>query len=290
MQTRTSAIVPRSESQRAGIFAGMAVSKPKRSSRTRSPLKSPPLRMAGQSVNEALERVRDDKVLDSLVVVVIAMTMTLVAGIQWWLKTPPAALFFVTLTYLIGALVYAFFRIRGARGKIHTLRLGRNGEAAVAEYLETLGRDGVRALHDLVADGFNIDHVAVTPQGVLVIETKTISKPVGKDARITFDGEKIKVGGLEPERDPVKQARAAASWVKRQLNEALGKNFPVRPVVAYPGWFVERTKSASSSDTWVVEPKAIGPFLKQEATVLTDADMAQIVYFLKRLSRTQTGM
>jgi hypothetical protein len=209
------------------------------------------------------------------------------AGIQWWLGTPPATLFFISLAYLVGSVIYAFVRIRRAWRQVRRLRLGRDGEMAVAEYLESLGRNGVRSLHDLIGEGFNVDHVAVTPQGVLVIETKTISKPVDRDARVMFDGESVTVDGQVPDRDPVVQARAAASWVKRQLKEALGREHAVRPVVVYPGWFVDKVKGARPSDVWVLEPKAIGGFLKREPTVLTEQDMSQIVYFLKRFVRSQ---
>lgn len=225
--------------------------------------------------------------MDSGVVVIIPLAMTLVTGLQWWLGTPPATLFFTSLIFLVGSVVYATVRIRGARKQIARLRLGRDGEMAVAEYLESLGRNGVRALHDLIGDGFNVDHVAVTRQGVLVIETKTISKPADRDARVVFDGETVTVGGQVPDRDPITQARASARWVRDELKDALGREYAVRPVVVYPGWFVDKAKGSSHSDVWVLNPKAIESFLKNEPTVLTDQDVSQIVYFLKRFVRRQ---
>ncbi len=254
---------------------------------SRSPLKAPPLRTPGQSLSEELERVRSDKLMDAGVVVVIALSMTLMAAIQWWLGTPPATLFFISLLYLAGAIIYAVVRVRSAKRQIHQLRQGRDGEIAVAEYLDTLAQHGVRPLHDLIGDGFNVDHIAVTPQGVLVIETKTVSKPTDRDARVVFDGETVTVDGHVPDRDPVTQARASASWVRGQLKEALGREYAVRPVVVYPGWYVNKVKGSSRSDVWVLNPKSIEHFLKHEPTVLTDQDMSQIVYFLKRFVRTQ---
>ena len=144
-------------------------------------------------------------------------------------------------------------------------------------------------MHDLEGEGFNVDHVAVTPQGILVIETKTRSKPMGRDARIVFDGERIIVDGLEPERDPLVQARAAASWVRQKLNEGIGREFPVRPVIAFPGWFVDRTGEGRRSSVWVVEPKSIGGFLKREPILLTDADISLIISALKAHVRTTGG-
>lgn len=42
---------------------------------------------------------------------------------------------------------------------------------------------GVRFFHDVPADGFNLDHVVISPRWIYVIETKTISKSAG-DARV----------------------------------------------------------------------------------------------------------
>jgi hypothetical protein len=61
-------------------------------------------------------------------------------------------------------------------------------------------------------------------------------------------------------------------------------------VVAYPGWFVHKVEGTPRSDVWVVEPKAIGAFLKYEPTVLTDQDVTQIVYFLKRYVRNRSDV
>lgn len=265
----------------------MSSSQPTRNRSRRSPLKAPPLRLAGESLSEELERIRDERIVDSLVMITIAVSFVLFAGLQWLLNVPPSVMFFIGIAYLIGTAAYALFRIRGASRQIKNLRLGRQGELAVAEYLESLGRKGVRALHDLVGEGFNVDHVAVTPQGILAIETKTISKPERGDARVVFDGESVSVDGLRPDRDPIAQARAAATWLRRQLRDALGKDYPVRPVVAYPGWFVEKRGVSRDHDVWVVEPKAIGHFLEHEPVVLSEQDMSQIVYFLKRLARSQ---
>jgi len=64
----------------------------------------------------------------------------------------------------------------------------------------------LRSRRDVVGDGFNVDHVLIGPAGVFTVETKTHSKPRG-DARVVFDGEAIQVAGMEPDRDPVVQAR-----------------------------------------------------------------------------------
>jgi hypothetical protein len=57
--------------------------------------------------------------------------------------------------------------------------------------------------------------------------------------RQQFDGQHLRGGKLEPDREPIRQATAQASWLKRLLFESTGKTFSVTPVVVFPGWFVE---------------------------------------------------
>jgi Nuclease-related domain len=54
---------------------------------------------------------------------------------------------------------------------------GRRGEQHVAALLDALRADGWRILHDLDTGRGNIDHVAIGPGGVFVIETKTWRPP-----------------------------------------------------------------------------------------------------------------
>jgi len=256
-----------------------------RKAEKRSPLKAPPVRLPGQSVAEEIERLRESALGDDLVLVAIAFTLTGMAGLQWWLRAPPHVMFFVSLAYLVGSLVYVVPRVRRARERVRRLRQAQAGERAVAGYLGTLRWDGVRALHELVGEGFNVDHVVVGPQGVFVLETKTISKPAGRDVRVMFDGERVSLDGYVPPRDPLAQVQAAATWVRRLLKEALGRDYAVRPVLLFPGWFVERTEAGKRSRVWVLEPKAFGPFMRREPAVLSAREVAEVAYFLKRYSR-----
>jgi membrane protein implicated in regulation of membrane protease activity len=241
--------------------------------------------LPGQSVSEEIERVRDVALGDNFVLLAITAGVTAMTGVQWLLGTPPKVLFFVSLASFVGSLVYVVPRMKRAREQVRRLRQGQAGERAVAEYLDTLRDPSVRALHDLVGDNFNVDHVVVAPQGIFVLETKTISKPVNRDVRVVFNGELVTLDGYVPPRNPVVQVKAAATWVRRLLKEALDRDYAVRPVLLFPGWFVERTEAAKRSPVWVLEPKAFGPFLRKEPVVLSESEVAQVVYFLKRYSR-----
>ncbi len=125
----------------------------------------------------------------------------------------------------------------------------------------------------------------IGPAGVFTVEIKTWSKPAHGNARVVFDGETIKVGTHGPDRDPVVQAKAQASWIKAMLRESTGKPFVVRSVVVFPGWYVDNAKGAFK-DMWVLEPKALPSFLQNEERRLTAEDIKLASFHLSRLIRT----
>lgn len=146
---------------------------------------------------------------------------------------------------------------------------GLEGELVVGQFLERLRADGFTVFHDVIGAGFNIDHVLIGPAGVFTIETKTWSKPASGDARVTFDGEKISVGGLKLDRDPVTQAKGQAAWLRTVLSESTGRKVEARPVIVFPGWFVEGPRQGYK-DVWVLEPKALPAFLASEPAPLSE--------------------
>ncbi len=169
-----------------------------------------------------------------------------------------------------------------AVGELKRLRRARDGERAVAEYLDTLREGGHRVFHDVVGTGFNIDHIIVGPKGVFTIETKTLNKREGQNAILRFDGKAVHVGTSMLPDNPVPQALAQVTWLKRTLLESTGKAFAVRPVVVFPGWFVE---ASDRSEVWVLEPKALKGFLEREPLRLSPEDVTLIAFHLKRYIR-----
>jgi hypothetical protein len=65
---------------------------------------------------------------------------------------------------------------------------------------------GYLVFHDIVGNGFNIDHVLVGPTGVYTVDTKTISKPARGACEVVYYGEKVTVSGFTPDRNPAVQA------------------------------------------------------------------------------------
>ena len=175
---------------------------------TRSPLKDKPLRQPGQSLDEARRNLISAK-LDPWAAV--AAMMVILAGLEWWrsIKQIPFSPVLFSLAALVTVAILAL-RIVSLRPKLKALRQGSDGEKAVGEFLERLRGNGYQVFHDIIAKGFNIDHVLIGPTGIYALETKTLSKPIGRDARITFDAGRVLKGGIELDRNPATQARAQA--------------------------------------------------------------------------------
>ncbi|MFZ9061472.1 MAG: nuclease-related domain-containing protein, partial [Steroidobacteraceae bacterium] len=131
---------------------------------------------------------------------------------------------------------------------------------------------------------FNLDHVVISSKGVFLIETKTVSKPRGI-AKNLFDGEKLSVNGMEPDRNPILQAQAEASWLGQLLNESTGRHFPIKPVVVYPGWWIERANKKAPNLVWVLEPKALPKWIEQAPILLKPDEVALAAFHLSRYVR-----
>jgi Nuclease-related domain len=248
----------------------------------RSPIKAPPLRLPGQSLTEERALLLEDKVVLPLILIGALIFM---ACLEWWRYFYPSKPnpLVVTLLAIIGIVFFAW-RILGVRQRMRQLKQGIVGERAVGQFLESLREKKYRVFHDIVGDNFNIDHVLIGPAGVFTVETKTWSKPVRGDAIVKFDGEHITVFNKEPDRDPVIQAKAQATWLRTLLKESTGREYLVRPVIVFPGWFVEST-SVSRRDIWVLEPKALPAFLDQENAMLSKEEIKLASFHLSRFLR-----
>ncbi len=249
-------------------------------SKSRPPLKAPPLRVPGQSLEAAIHRV-----VDSVTTLWILLPLQLwaVAALEWWAKANDIGR--QPWVFAAAALIVTVIgvkRIYRARVRVKALKLGLAGERAVGQFLEGLRIGGARILHDIQGDDFNVDHVVVSSRGIYCIETKTITKR-RPDAIVHYDGLRVLVDGRAPDRDPIKQVTAAAKWLSTQIADSTGKRFWVRPVVVYPGWFVETPLEARGAPVWVLEPKALAKWIENESTSIDDSDVSLISYHLARM-------
>jgi energy-coupling factor transporter transmembrane protein EcfT len=249
-----------------------------------SPLKDNPLRNPGQSLDEELQRLFEEDVHTWLLILILPLVFT---AYEWWrsiFNSPPQPLLFLLLSIPVSG--YAFFKLYVLVLKMRRLKMARDGEKAVGQYLSDLREKGYRVFHDIVGKGFNVDHVVICEKGIFTIETKTYSKSSSGKSIIYFDGETIKVKGKLMERDAVEQAKSQAYWIREVLQESTGKSFPVKPVVVFPGWYVERAKGKDTNALWVLNPKALPSFIGNEPQRIATEDVKLAAYHLSRYIRT----
>jgi len=250
----------------------------------KSPLKSAPLRSAGQSIQERQIELADEVLLGPLVFFAFFFGITLFECLRYLgLSSPNPWLYSLLLLLSVGFFVYRLLKLRS---ELMRLRLAKDGERAVGQLLDTLRADGYQVFHDVLGKDFNLDHVLIGPGGVFTVETKTWSKPAKGSPEVLFDGEAIRVGGLEPDRNPVIQARAQAGWLRSVLAESTGRDFAVLPVVVFPGWFI-KTTTRPRQPLWVLEPKALVKYIKHREPELTAEEIAQAGFHLSRFVRTE---
>ena len=226
----------------------------------RSPLNFSPLRVPGQSLDREIDDVAYDGLLGPLLT---ASLFVLIAGLEWYrdamnMKPAPWIFTFAAFVACIYAGVRAYLTVR----RLRTLKLGRDGERAVAQYLEWFRTAGFFVIHDVPNDGANIDHVLLGTKGLFTIETKTISKPERGECKVRVVDGKVSANGHVLDRDPLVQAKAQARWLSNFLTEARFRPF-VQPVVVFPGWFVEPF-DMKAAGVWVLEPKALERFIESQ--------------------------
>lgn len=153
--------------------------------------------------------------------------------------------------------------IRSYRAR-ERIRDGWTAEHVTGLQLNRLVSKGCIVLHDLPAENFNIDHVVIAPRAVYAVETKSFRKPRNASEerddpshQVRYDGNTLVFPDFAT-REPVEQATRQAQWLRRVLRDALGREFPVVPVVALPGWFVVRSEEGKCAEVQVFTPMGKG--------------------------------
>lgn len=233
-------------------------------------------RRAGQSLREEWDRL----VNDNLPFVVFIPCMLWYVWFTHWLQIRFSPNFwFVCASVVTGIAAIAYLRLIP---RARRLVRGEKGELHVAEILEDLRPFGYRAFHDLVRDGFNIDHVIVGPAGVFAVETKSRS---GR-GEITFkNGEGLFVAGFAEEKDSLKQARANAAEVNRLIKETCQMDVWVKPVVVFVGeWRVKN--DWQTTDTRVFTADKLVPHIVNQQPRLKQSEIHLIASHLERSAKS----
>ena len=243
----------------------------------KSPLRRPPLRQAGQSLQEEIDRISDGKISDYAVILCFPIAFALMEWIFVYFKTPRQPWLMTGLALICFA--YAWVKLQPLYKTRRNLRLARDGERIVGQELEKLRANGFRIYHDFLGDGFNIDHIVVGPTGVFTINTKTISQPKNNNIPIQYDGVELRVPGTTFDQDPIAQAKGEGNFVHTWIKEKANREVPVRAAVVFVGWnIVDQPKGA---DVWVLNVPGLLSFIKNEWSELSQDDIVHICGILE---------
>ena len=225
----------------------------RRKKRTRHPLGNDIklLRMPGEYLWRRVLR-SDEADLPVFFAMALIPSSTLVLALQFTLRFFPS---FLSEDLVASVMVFAFSLLLCARWWQRRWQrrandyLGFFGERYVAEILDPLKAQGWFIFHDIQCVGangnFNLDHVAIGPGGIWVVETKTRRKwsarPDDKDHKVVFDGIQI-IGAWGNETKAIFQALRNARWLEEWLKKMTGKPFQVWAVVTFPGYYVTESK------------------------------------------------
>lgn len=236
----------------------------------RTPVPHAPMPQAGESLRETALNLFFDRFF---VYFMMGATLAGVAAVEWLMvamKEPLSPWFWTCFAIPLCTLAaWRWFRIKP---QLTSLWQGIRGERDVARTLEQLRAVGYSVFHDISGEGFNVDHALVGPGGIFAIETKTLSKPVGRKATVEYDGKRVLVDGMALDHDPITQVEAGADHLRGILKSMTARELTVRPVVLFPGWWVN--PQPRGCRTWVLNPKSLGAFLANEPTRLSPEDVA----------------
>lgn len=253
--------------------------------RPRDPLTVEPLPRPGDSGQWMMM----DQVVNDVLWLVLPPGLLLVSAIaEWvvWLRQKPTPPGIITGLFVI-AVVVSIWRLPRVIRRVRAMQLGVRGEIAVAEALEELRPLGYHVLHDICAKDFNVDHVAIGPGGIFVIETKTISKPTGRIAEIVYDGSTVRVDGRTPDRDPIKQVSALADHIEKIIERAGAERPCAKPVVLYPGWWVQ--EGPPGCEVWVLNPARFLGYVRHQPERLAPDEVSRYATILKDHVRARSS-
>jgi len=247
----------------------------------RSPIKDRPLNVPGQSGDSALSDFVDNHFVAPLLCVGALCVIGLweaVAAAKHLPRQPGVILFIAFGAALVTS---AYWRYRWKRAM--AMKLGRDGERVVGQFLDFHVPDDATVFHDVPGTRGNIDHVVICSRGIYSIETKTRTKPAKGPAVVLVEEERLTVNGHIPDRDPVMQAMACADELRQILKDSTGKRFDVKPVVVFPGWFIEDKRKTRFP--WILEPKALPAWIGRENVTISSSDVQMATYHLSRYVR-----
>ena len=246
-----------------------------------SPLKSKPLRYAGQSCDEEIDNILHDKALPIIMMLIFILIQSFLLWYIYFFNLPILYIAVISTIATIGFGIHAIIKIPKLIKMVNNYKLGRDGEKIVGQTLEEIRGKNARIFHDVIRNELNyscnIDHIIVSIKGIYVIETKTFSKNSNlKKNTITFDGADIFINGVNSNQNYVGQISASVSWLENILKDRLEKLYPIKGVLIFPEWWVEMKAEAKKSDLWALNTKSLEFFLEKAPIQISHEDVKKI--------------
>lgn len=107
-----------------------------------SPIKDKPLRNPGQSLDEELDRLISEEGLLWITTIVISIGLFLLEWWRWYSKAPPNPVGTAIVAILFTG--FSVFKLVGIVKRARRLKMARDGEKAVGQYLTDLQMKGYR--------------------------------------------------------------------------------------------------------------------------------------------------
>jgi Nuclease-related domain len=248
------------------------------------------LRPPGESLRIRLIEL-DEKLNDRLIqLFLFAYSPLVMAGLVALQGVRASAGVWITVSAIaMIASIWSAYRLWKITNLRRRIRLGFEGERHVGEALNQLMLVGYRIFHDfLITDKpgtiRNIDHIAIGHNGVFAVETKARRKAkTNNGAKITVSENKLHYPWGADQRD-LAQAQDSAAWLAIWLSKMFGRSVDVAPILALPGWFINRrcklsVTVLSGSEVTVHVPKLDG-------AALTDADIRRLAAIIEDRNRS----
>ncbi len=270
-----------------GIHVGVFILNRKLKNRNRRrPLGFKLLRFPGESLQLKIDDINTDLhfylLAPSLYVMLAFSSISLNKFYKGEIGWKPGEILVYSLTAAI-IIVFSLFKTIKLYNKRKCLNLGLEAERAVGEELDRLRRFGCFVFHDFPAERFNIDHILVSKSGVFAIETKGRMKKTDlkKNWRVQYFNNRLIFPDRE-EIEPVKQAKRQAKWLSSFLSRKIGRDIPVKAVLAIPGWFVDIRQKPQNL---ILTNGRNLEFLVKDKEVLTNNDVALISNIIEERCR-----
>lgn len=253
----------------------------------KSPLNIELLRSPGEALRNQIDKCNSDilEYFMYLVILPILMYTFTITQYSFFNRKLGITYFILLGLFLLGAIFFLIKKLYKIFKQRNSLRVGYECELAVGQGLQVLAKYGFNIFHDFPAQkNFNIDHIAVGPQGVFAIETKgraKFQKTENDNWKLEFDGEKLFFPGWI-ETKPISQAIRQARWLQTWIESSTGDKHYVTPVLAIPGWFIRQTKA---SELRITNGKSFD-FLAKNKVVLSEKQLMVISFQIEKMCRT----